>query len=373
MRTQDKSITGVFINAAGVKIANIHGTSYAPNQMQLEFSSPGLASHSTVVRYRLITDNYDTAEDIRSFDTTLQRIDPSADAPKLLNRCNNACTLWPGQDRLAGNFYNWIGWRAFAFTRPGIGLLCVDADRVHIQEIMKYFTNEGLPVRLTHSPNCQELSFKVPEGLERWAIAKMMKAPGVRSVDYTYGPSGGSGEVRDVVQDGTFLPTDLQPATIKDAWNRGACKIKNIFQPEFRSVSVSPCKPIDGFDTVEACFSVTLEGHTADPRGVSSANLGRILDDRFLVRTEIIFEIMAVKYDRSPTKYVEPVVYNVNESKFARQPPDVSADRATFHDIEHFHIGKSNRQVDNAIVAVAQQLILSHDFVCKNSPETSTK
>jgi hypothetical protein len=84
------------------------------------------------------------------------------------------------------------------------------------------------------------------------------------------GPAGGSNSVRIVVEDGTFLPKDLSPATVTKIWKQDACKLHAILKPEFRNVDVRQCRSQDGTSHTGFCFSVYVEGHTADPKGFTS-------------------------------------------------------------------------------------------------------
>jgi hypothetical protein len=73
---------------------------------------------------------------------------------------------------------------------------------------------------------------------------------------------------------------------------------------------------------------------------------------------------MAVRSSASPTGFVERLTYYVVESKFARQPLSAPVERASFRNIESYDVGKSAKEVDEAILGVVQQLVNASDFRC---------
>jgi hypothetical protein len=104
------------------------------------------------------------------------------------------------------------------------------------------------------------------------------------------GPAGGSNSVRIVVEDGTFLPKDLSPATVTKIWKQDACKLHAILKPEFRNVDVRQCRSQDGTPHTGFCFLSMSKGTRLiqrDLRAFTSANLNRMVDDRCLVSAEM--------------------------------------------------------------------------------------
>jgi hypothetical protein len=87
-----------------------------------------------------------------------------------------------------------------------------------------------------------------------------------------------------------------------------------------------------------------------------------------MVRSELSFEAMQIRNRLSLSGYVERLTYYVKESKFSRQPPNVPASRAVYRDIEHFQVGRSDTDVDEQIMGIVQQLVMSSTFPCENKP-----
>ncbi len=359
---RSRALTGVAVNASGTIAAIVRGVNDSPRHLALEFLAQG-AVHKG--RYVAISDDYDSPMQTYFIESRLKKISGDVDAAEVLHWCDEKrCKNFQTENISAAGFGGAISWIPDRFTSPVEGNVVLVAPGKTRTQILQTLTQLNVPAKIKAVFEDQ-FTVRVPGGSEQWVIKNLPGKGGIQGANYEFGPSGGSGTVRQSFADGTLI-SSWSPGVGAALWSQAACKLKSALAPHFRSTAVKQCKRGADTEIPELCFDATVEGHTAEQGVFLSTNLQRKLDNQFLVRSGLEFTVMKIPSPYSPTGFVERLVYYVKETRVARQGPSDPAEKASFTDVERKRISISNSELDDIIVGEIQEIIVTASFECKS-------
>jgi hypothetical protein len=254
-------------------------------------------------------------------------------------------------------------------TSPGTICLTVKGDR--LTELERIFKHNGAV--LTRFPDNDDTcnnqrAFRVPIGLESWAIRYAKSVPLVSNVRPLRTTAGGSGIFKRRLPTGTLFTEKVTPENLFRVREDIACKLTTRLAPSFRSVQIIP-KCGDRADNPfgrGTCYVFRLEGHSSDPTGFSSQNLHRLIDNGFWVSAKVGVE--ATYYEdypdlakRGPAERLDTYVVS---SQFWRAPATSDPGKGTFREIQNYQLGVDADDLDDYISDQISGLFKSGPFVC---------